>query len=84
MFDIKANDYILETISNGYKFPFKDKPEQAHLKNNRSSLDNDKFVKEAITDLLKSKAIVECHTKPFVINPLTVAQSSTSSRPQTY
>ena len=35
-FDIKANDYILETISNGYKLPFKDMPESVHLKNNRS------------------------------------------------
>ena len=79
-FDIKANDQILDTIQNGYKLPFKDFPDSVHLKNNKSSLENDAFVKEAITDLLKSGSIVESKVKPFVINPLTVAQNSTKKR----
>ena len=78
-FDIKANDQILDTIENGYKLPFKQFPDSVHLKNNKSSLENDEFVKEAITDLLKSGSIMESQVKPFVINPLTVAQNSTKN-----
>ena len=79
-FDIKANDYILDTIVNGYKLPFQQIPQSVHLKNNKSSLENDEFVKEAIYELLLSGSVVESNVKPFVINPLTVAQNSTKKR----
>ena len=79
-FSIGANVYILDVISNGYKIPFKDIPSSANLKNNRSALDNDEFVKTAINDLLLSGAISETKDAPFVVNPLTVAQNSTKKR----
>ena len=78
--DIGANQYILDVISNGYKLPFKQIPEAIHIKNNRSSLENDEFVKEAIGELLSTGAAVEVATKPKVVNPLTVAQNSRKKR----
>ena len=78
--EINANDYILDVINNGYRLPFKDIPDSAHLKNNRSSLENDSFVKEAINDLLISGAATEVFSKPRVVNPLTVAQNSKKKR----
>ena len=77
---INSNEYVLDVIKNGYKLPFKHFPQPAHLKNNRSSLDNDEFVKVAISDLLKTGAAVEVFEKPTVVNPLTVAQNSKKKR----
>ena len=79
-FKINANDYILDVIANGYKIPFKDYPESKFLKNNRSSLDNDDFVKGAINELLLSGAVSESFDIPFVVNPLTVAQNTSKKR----
>ena len=79
-FKINANEHILDVISNGYKIPFKSYPESAFLKNNRSALDNDTFVKESINDLLLSGAISESIDIPFVVNPLTVAQNTSKKR----
>ena len=77
---IKSNDFVLGVISQGYKLPLKEIPSKVILKNNRSSLDNDSFVQEAIGDLLKSKAIVETDKIPYVVNPLTVAQNTNKKR----
>ena len=78
--EINANEYILDVIANGYKLPFKKVPEIAHLKNNKSSLENDEFVKEAIGELLSTGAAVEVTDKPKVVNPLTVAQNAKKKR----
>ena len=73
---LKANNSILETIHSGYKIPFVTRPPEIMLKNNKSATDNGSFVEEAISDLLKSNCIIECETKPRVVNPLTVASNT--------
>ena len=52
------------------------RPPEIMLKNNKSATDNNCFVEEAISDLLKSNCIIECETKPRVVNPLTVASNT--------
>ena len=73
---LKANNSILETIHSGYKIPFVTRPPEIMLKNNKSATDNGSFVEEAISNLLKSNCIIECETKPRVVNPLTVASNT--------
>ena len=77
---IEANDFILNTISNGYEFPFSSLPNSEFFKNNRSALDNSEFVLQAINDLLSCGAVVESATPPLVVNPLTVADNVTKKR----
>ena len=72
---IEANDYILDVVNNGYKLPFKCWPESVHLKNNRSSLNNDEFVRQSINELIITGAAVEVKHKPKVVNSLTVAEN---------
>ena len=77
---INANQYILDIIEHGYKIPFKTLPLSDHLKNNKSSLDHPKFVETAILDLVKCGAVIQSTNKPYVINPLTVAQNTNKLR----
>ena len=78
--EIGANKFVLDTIQNGYSLPFDKLPHSNYLENNKSALQNDSFVKEAITDLLQSGSVIEVDHKPFVVNPLTVAQNSVKKR----
>ena len=77
---IEANEFILDVVANGYKLPFKCLPESVHLKNNRSSLNNDEFVRQSINELIITGAAVEVKHKPKVVNPLTVAENATKKR----
>ncbi|XP_053375474.1 uncharacterized protein LOC123557092 isoform X1 [Mercenaria mercenaria] len=70
---VSYNQYILDVVENGYKLPFKNIPESAHLKNNRSALENKTFVRTEIKSLLEKRVISEVLKKPIVVNPLTVA-----------
>ena len=71
--DIGANSYILSVIEHGYNIPFITTPPGAYLNNNKSARENSEFVVEAITELLRTKAVVEVDKPPLVVNPLTVA-----------
>ena len=78
--DINANDFILSVIEFGYKLPFKSLPFSECLKNNKSSLNHPDFVVKTINDLLNADMIFECKQRPFVVNPLTVADNTTKLR----
>lgn len=65
----------MRVINEGYGLPFKIVPKNAHLKNNKSSLDNTSFVTQEIDRLLDLGCISEVTKKPSVINLLTVAYS---------
>ena len=70
---IGCSEHILNIINRGYVIPLTERVETVHLRNNKSSRDEPIFVRESIDELLDCGAIIECATKPFVINPLTVA-----------
>ncbi|VDH99940.1 Hypothetical predicted protein [Mytilus galloprovincialis] len=78
---ITENKHIIDVIENGYKIPFKTEPQHAVIKNNRSSLNNKKFVQDEISNLLQKKCISEVQKIPQVVNPLTVAYNK-SSKPR--
>ena len=75
-----ASQFILDVIREGYKLSFSAVPASAFLPNNKSSLDNSYFVVEAIKDLVSSGAVVETSERPYVVNPLTVAQNVSKLR----
>ena len=77
---IGANDFIIETIRDGYKIPFYSLPESCKLKNNKSARDESQFVSEAILDLIKRVLVVKCETAPYIVNPLTVSVQSSGKK----
>ena len=77
---INANDFIIDTIFNGYKIPFYSLPPVSFSKNNKSALLESKFVSEAIRDLLDRGLVTESEHIPTVVNPLTVSIQSNGKR----
>ena len=73
---LMANESVLHIIENGYKIPFFETPEKAHLPNNKSSLKNEKFVLDSISEMLKIGSIKEVKAPPKVINTLSVSKNS--------
>ncbi|KAH3726213.1 hypothetical protein DPMN_052070 [Dreissena polymorpha] len=58
--DIGANQFILDTIQNGYKIPFFFLPDHVHCRNNRSALNENNFVTEAIKRSRSYCEMYEC------------------------
>ena len=65
--------HIFKIIEEGYKIDFTHEPPPFAAKNNQSSLNQPKFVDEAIHALVKNQCVRECPTVPHCCNPLTVA-----------
>ncbi|CAH3132499.1 unnamed protein product, partial [Porites lobata] len=57
--NIKAPEFILSVISEGYKLPLLHTPPRSFNKNNLSAINNSVFVTESILDLLASDRISE-------------------------
>ena len=50
---IKANNFVLNDISNGYLIPFYKTPTSVNLRNNGSAFKHSSFVEQAINKLLR-------------------------------
>ena len=68
-----ASEFVLNILREGYRIPFKSKPTNVVLKNNRSALDNPVIVSNEIQKLLEKGCVTEVCNPPSVVNPLTVA-----------
>ena len=78
---LKANKFVLDTISKGYSLPFESFPPKYHVvKNNASSLRHREFVTQAILDLVEGDFIKEVFVPPHCVNPLTVAENQNKLR----
>ena len=62
---IGTNDFVINTMKNGYVIPFLNPPVSMFMKSNKSAITNSEFVEQAITELVPFKT--------FVVNPLSVA-----------
>ena len=51
-----------------------------HLRNNKSALNNESFVSETVQELLDSGRVVQVPFKPYVVNPLSVAENREKKR----
>ena len=79
--DIKAPDFIIDCIREGYKIPFYSTPEPATFPNNRSAHVHADFVSEALLELLSTCRIVETRKEDLVvINPLSVATNKSDKK----
>ncbi len=74
--DIDCNEFVWNIVNNGYKLPFMSLPPPIFLKNNASAIKHSQFATTAIYELLLKHLVVEVDVPPTVVNPLTVAGSS--------
>ena len=56
---LKANDFVIETINDGYKLPLKETPIKTEFRNNKSAIQNSDFVNEALKELIVSNCVIE-------------------------
>ena len=73
--DLGASDFILDTISGGYKFPFATVPPPSFCKNNKSCLDNRTFVYAELLRLEALGCIKRVKKRPYICLPLSVVFS---------
>jgi hypothetical protein len=71
--DIRAPQFILDLIVNGYKIPFIDSPPSFVGKNNASARREYMFVEQSIVELIECKCIEDVFSPPDIINPLSVS-----------
>lgn len=73
---IRASDFIINTIVEGYRIPFFDLPENFVIPNRSSAFKFKDFVNEAISELIERGCVKEVLIPPKFINPLRVVQQS--------
>ena len=78
--DIRAPDHILNIVKHGYTIPLKYLPRRKFMQNNFLSRNDPGFVKEAISELIHTGAVVETLEPVKVINPLTVSDKNGKKR----
>ena len=76
MNSIRASDFIINTIVEGYKIPFIDFPENFVIPNRSSAFKFKDFVDDAISELIERGCVSEVDYPPNFINPLHVVQQS--------
>ena len=64
-------------IEFGYEIPFIDTPPFIHFRNNKSAINNTKFVDSEISQLLENGCVIQVPFKPHVVSPLSVAEKKT-------
>ena len=70
---IGANQFVIDTLTHGYKIHFLQTPPMSVSKNNRSALENISFVSEAVDELLRNGCVVKTPFVPHVVNLLCVS-----------
>lgn len=78
--ELESTEAVLSVIKEGYKLPLHSIPESCVLRNNKSALDNNDFVTEALNDLLGTQCISVVESQPWVVNPLTVSTRDDGKR----
>ena len=77
---IGASRFVRDIILDGYKIPFIFTPPSAQFSNNRSAIQYNDFVEQAISDLLAAGSVVDCECAPTVVNPLSVSIQSNGKK----
>ena len=77
---LMVNESVFHIIESGYKIHFFEMPQKAHIPNNKSLLNNEKFVLDSISEMLKIGSIKEVKTPPRVINLLSVFKNSVGKK----
>lgn len=77
---LKASNFTLDIVKNGYKIPFLADPPSFYAANNKSSLQHPQFVEQSISKLLSDECISAVDYPPYCINPLTVTERNSKLR----
>ena len=72
---LKAPEFVLETLRNGYKIPLKQEPPPSFAPNNRSALNDRSFALAELLRLEKLGVISRVVQQPYLVLPLTVVFS---------
>lgn len=70
---IGANQFVLDTIREGYVVPFESIPPCMYFKNNKSVKDNIEFDDKFVSELLEIGCMQEVSFRPYVVSPLSGA-----------
>lgn len=73
--ELKASDYILDVIKNGYKIPFKSIPPPSFCDNNKSMLKEKDFAYQELLRLESLGCISRVKERPYIVLPLSVVFS---------
>ena len=73
--ELKASSFILDTLKEGYRFPFRSIPPSGIVCNNRSALKERAFVKAELTRLEALGCIERMKERPYLVLPLSVVFS---------
>ena len=73
---VRASEFVLDIIQNGYKILFRESPLPFSIENRSSALHRRSFVQGAISELLTRGCIREAPVYPQFCNPLHVAVQS--------
>ena len=77
---IKAKDTVLNIVKEGYRLPFLETPDTATFGNNKSAINNSKFVENSIKEMLATGTTLERDHPPRVFNPLSVSIDSSGKK----
>ena len=80
-----TNDTVLNIIQEGYRLPFVETTDTARFSNNKSAINNSKFVENSIKEMLATGKILERDhppppPPPRVVNPLSVSIDSSGKK----
>ena len=78
--NIGASDFVLDTIRNGCVISIVNPPVSMYFKNNKSALDNSKFVDQVVSELVDSGCVHQVPFIPYVVNPIFVATNKSGKK----
>ena len=73
--ELQASEFVLDTIRNGYKFPFVSEPPPGICRNNKSMLKNKEFAYKELLRLESLGCISRVEEQPYLCLPLSVVYS---------
>ena len=71
--ELKAGEWVMDTLEHGYVIPFEKSPPEYEEPNNQSALREQGFVYQAIMDLKKIGVVNFVSEKPHCVSPLSVS-----------
>ena len=74
--ELNPAPWIIDYIKTGYKLPLKTIPDSYCSANQRSALENKKFVSLALVELESNRCIERIPQKPYICSPLSVVSNS--------
>ena len=72
--ELKADDWVLSVLENKYRIPFISTPGPYYEPNNKSAVNNKKFLWEKMLEWETGDFVMRQEKRPYCCNPMTVAE----------